>query len=365
MAQQKKDYYKILGVTEEEKKLSWEEFSKVLKKKYRKLSLEFHPDRQQDKTENEKQKAEEKFKDIAEAYDTLSDKEKKDKYDNQGIGGFNFRGFNPFGGFNPFEGMSGFNPFGGGFKREKKANVGTSVKITIGLTLEEIYNGTEKTIKYGREVPCSCCDGKGMGRNGKIETCTECGGTGTLFRGNAHMQEIRTCPHCHGSGQKVTEPCHKCGTSGLEVVEHEVTFIIPKGVHKGMELTIEGEGNLPLDKNGIPGNLIIAIMELPNEKFIRRGNDLLFELKIPILTALLGGKVIVDTIDGKQLNTAIEQGTEDGSNIRFTSKGMPIFEKDGKFGHMIGVIKLEMPKELNEEEKNLLEQLKEQEHFKN
>lgn len=364
---QKKDYYKILGITEEEKKLPWEEFTKTLKKKYRKLSLEWHPDRHQDDAENLKQKAEEMFKNIAEAYDVLSDKDKKAKYDNQGRGGFSF---DPFNGFNPFGDMGGFGGFnvhfGSGFnkRREKQANVGTSIRITLPLTLEEIYNGVEKTIKYKRFEPCSVCNGSGVGPNGRVETCMECGGTGSIFRQTHNMQQISTCPHCHGKGTKITEPCQRCNASGLESVEHEITFTIPKGVHEGMEIKIQGEGNLPNNKNGIPGDLLILIQEIPNETFIRRGNELLFEIKIPIITALLGGKVIVSAINGKQLSATIEQGIEDGANIRFTNMGMPIYDREGKFGHMIGVIKLEIPKELNEEEKRLLEALKEQEHFK-
>lgn len=358
-----KDYYKILEITEEEKKLPWEELSKVIKKKYRKQSLAWHPDRHNNDTEEEKKKAEEMFKNVAEAYAVLSDKEKKEKYDNPDSGfGFNFNGFgfDPFGGFNPFDVFGGKH----GTRTEKRQEVGNSIRIEMSLTLEEIYTGLDKTIKYKRQEPCDKCGGTGLGENGHMEECPVCGGTGMEYKSMGGFHQMSTCRHCKGQGKKRSSTCNECNGTGHKVVDHEVTLNIPKGVIAGMQLEIKGEGCLPLSKDGIPGDLLVVIAEKPNEKFVRRGNDLLFELKVPIITAITGGKMNVTTIDGKILNTTIPSGSEDGKSIRFSGKGMPICGHENRFGNMIGVVKLELPKELNEEEKRLLNELSEQEHFK-
>ena len=355
---QRKDYYKILDITEEEKKLPWEEFSKVVKKKYRKLSKQFHPDfNPNDKT------AEEKFKEVSEAYDVLSDPEKKQKYDTPNSG-FNFDmngfGFDPFGGFNPFD------IFGGrrSSRSEKRQEVGNSIRIEMALTLEEIYTGLDKTIRYKRQEPCDKCNGTGLGENGHMEDCPHCGGTGMEYKTSGNFHQMSTCRHCKGQGKKRSSTCDKCNGTGYKVVDHEVTINIPKGVVADMQLEIKGEGCLPLSKDGIPGDLLVVIAEKPNDKFVRRGNDLLFELKIPIITAILGGKMNVSTIDGKTLSTTIPSGSEDGESIRFTGKGMPVCGHEKRYGNMIGVVKLDLPKELNEEEKRLLNELSQQEHFK-
>ena len=360
---QRKDYYKILGITEEEKKLPWEEFSKIVKRKYRKLSLEHHPDRHQDDDEQTRQKAEETFKNIAEAYAVLSDQDKKQKYDNPTSGfSFNFNGFDPFAGFDPFR---DFNPFGTPRREnQKRQEVGNSIRIEIPLTLEEIYNGIEKKIKYRRQEPCDKCHGTGLGENGHMEDCPVCGGPGMEYTTNGMFHQMSTCRHCKGKGKIASSTCSECNGSGFKIVEHEVTINIPKGIMPGAQITLTGEGCLPLSKDGIPGDLLVMIAEKPNDVFMRRENDLIFELKVPIITAILGGKMNVSTIDGKILSATIPSGSEEGKNIRFAGKGMPVFGKEDKFGSMIGIIRLELPKELNEEEKRLLNELKEQEHFK-
>lgn len=364
-----KDYYKILGITDAEKKLSWEEFSKVVKSKYKKLALAYHPDKQHNKTEEEKKKAEEMFKDVSEAYTILSDKDKKAEYDNP-MNDFSSFGGNPFGGhgFNPFGGFDPFEFFGGSRQssrqKEQYVQKGNSMRIEIGLTLEEIFNGTTKQIKYKRQEPCNHCNGSGLGENGKIEMCPTCGGTGQEFSVHGNVQMMTTCRRCKGKGKIIVNPCNHCNGSGLELADHEVSINIPKGVVDGMELIIQGEGGLTPTKDGIPGDLHVLIAEKQHDVFVRRGNDLLFELNIPILDALTGTKQNINTIDGKTLSTTITQGTEDGTNIKFANKGMPIYGKDGRFGHMIGIVKLKMPNKLNDTEKALIEQLKEQEHFK-
>ena len=281
-----------------------------------------------------------------------------------------FGGGNPFGGgFNPFgEDFDPFSFFGGGRRngrtRQKTVQKGNSIRVQIPFTLEELYNGVHKTIKYKRQEPCHACHGKGYGADGKLEMCPTCGGTGMKLTINGSMQMMTTCPHCGGSGKILKNPCRCCGGSGLEQKDHEVEVDIPKGVMEGMELTIQGEGGLTPNADGIPGDLIVRVVEQEHDAFVRRGNDLLFEINVPVVDAILGTKMNVSTIDGKTLSTNIASGIEDGTNIKFANKGMPIYGKNGRFGHMIGIVKLVMPKKLNEEEKQLLNQLKEQEHFK-
>lgn len=360
----RKDYYKILGITDEEKKLQGEEFEKILKNKYRKLCLKWHPDKCHD--ESKKKEYEEKFKEIAEANEVLSDATKRSQYDNPNSG-FSFDGF---GGRNPFDIMNdfGFDPFdhfgfGGSRKQKNRVVKGQSIRINVPLTLEDIFNGVKKTIKYPCLDTCPDCKGSGMGSNSRIETCPHCGGTGALFQQKGMMQVMTTCPHCGGQGKKIVNPCTKCQGNGVVKSEKQTELNIPKGVGNGDTLTVEGGGNPPIGEKGVNGDLLIVISEVEHPKFVRRGNDLLFEMEVPIVDAILGCKVEVDTIDGKRLSTKLEQGVDSGTNIRFANKGLPIYGTN-RFGHMIGVVKTIIPKKLNNREKDLLRQLQEEEHFK-
>lgn len=278
MAENRKDYYKILGITEEEKKLPWDEFLKAEKQHYKKLALQFHPDKWTNKSEKEQKEAEEKFKEIVEAHEVLSNKEKKDAYDNPAMGGFegfdpsNFGGFNPFGGFDPF---SFFNKSRSRTKNERQVQKGGNVRISISVTLEEVFNGANKTFKYKRQEPCSHCHGSGVGANGRIETCPICGGTGTEFKVNGAVQMMSTCRHCGGTGKVIKNPCTHCQGSGLEPKSHEVSIDIPKGIINDSDIIVCGEGNLPPTKDGIPGDLIVHVNVAEHEKFVRRNNDLL------------------------------------------------------------------------------------------
>lgn len=352
-----KNYYEILGV---EKNASKDE----IKKSYKKLALKLHPDRQQGKSDSEKKEAEDKFKEVAEAYSVLSDDKKRAEYDNPSSN-FKFDGFGGSG-FDDF--MKGFgfdfnfNPFGGN-KGQKRVVKGQSIRISLNVSLEDIYNGVEKNIKYKRMDKCPTCGGSGKGHNSRIETCSHCGGTGQLFQQNGFVQTITTCPYCKGKGTILINPCTTCNGDGIVPTDNTVKINIPKGAIHGVQLTMKGQGNAPLNCDGIYGDLLMVINEMPHNKFERNGNDLYFELSIPIIDGMLGCNVEVDTIDGKKLSTKIPQGTEDGNQIRFGGKGMPIMNDNG-YGNMIGVIKLKMPKTLSETEIQMLKQLKEQENFK-
>ena len=356
---ERKDYYNILGITDEEKKLQGKEFEQVLKKKYRILCKELHPDKQHGKSDKEKADAEERFKEVSEAYEVLSDEKKRQEYDNPMSG---FGGFGGFGGFDPFDMMNGFG-FGG--RQEPRVNKGQTMRIVVGVSLEDLYNGVTKTIKYNRQGTCKTCGGNGKSANTRIETCPHCGGTGQLFSRNGFMQTITTCPHCKGKGSKMVNPCPHCNGTGLEKEEVQLDITIPKGVQEGFQLIAQGKGCAPLNGDGIFGDLLIVIKENDHETFERNGNDLYFDLNVPIVDAMLGCNIEVTTIDGKRLTTKISSLIEEGTHIRFANKGMPIYGKNNQFGSMIGIIRLTMPKSLNKEEREILEQLKDKEHFKN
>lgn len=355
---ERKDYYNILGITDEEKKLQGSDFEQILKKKYRILCKELHPDKQQGKSEKEKTLAEEKFKEVSEAYVVLSDTKKRQEYDNPMSG---FSGFGGFGGFDPFDMMSEFG-FGGGRQRQRVVK-GQSLRIVVSATLEDLFNGVKKTIKYKRQGLCKSCGGSGKNANTRIETCPHCGGTGQMFSQNGFVQTITTCPHCGGQGKKMINPCPHCGGNGLAVEETEIDIQIPQGVQEGFQMVAQGQGCAPANGEGVYGDLIILVKELEHQKFERHGDDLYFDLEIPVVDAMLGCNKEVTTIDGKCLTTKISPLIEDGTQIRFNGKGMPIYNSSNRFGNMIGIIRLVMPKSLNDEEKRLLNELKTKEHF--
>lgn len=358
----RKDYYKILDVTEEEKKLPFSEFSDVIKKKYRKLSLKYHPDRNQNKSESERKEAEDKFKELSEAYSVLSDEKKKSEYDNP-MSNFQFNGF---GGASFEDIMRSFDPFGNfGFGgNEKRVVKGQSIRIAVGLTLEEMYEGVKKTVKYKRNGKCSHCNGSGKTSKTKEELCAHCGGTGQIFTQRGGWQTVSTCPHCNGKGKKLINPCPHCNGSGMSQETNQVELNIPKGISEGFQFTVQGEGCIAEQNNGVKGDLIVLIKEKEHDTFIRDGNDLYYEIEVPIIDAILGGTKTVKTIDGKTLSTKIPQGVEDGTKIRFIGKGMPVYGHNS-YGNMYAIVKLVLPKKLNDNEIKLLQELKEQENFKN
>lgn len=353
---ERKDYYKILGVSKDASESD-------IKKAFKKLSMKYHPDRNVGKSETEQKEAEEKFKDINEAYHVLSDKELKAKYDNpmSDFGGFDFGNFDPF---SAFAGFGGFGNFGG-FGRNQGNQVvkGQSLRITVNTTLEDSLSGATKTIKYKRKEVCTHCDGSGKTSQSRETTCTQCGGTGTIITQNGAWQTMTTCPHCQGKGTILVNPCSHCNGSGLEDKTHQVEVNIPKGCCGGMQFIMNGEGHAAPNKKGPNGDLIVNINELPHEIFIRDGINLYQDINIPVIDGMLGCTVEVETLDGKVLATKIKQGTEHGDKIRFKGKGVP-HPQNGVMGDMIGVINLVMPKSLNEDEIKILKELKEQEHFK-
>lgn len=373
----KKDYYSILGISEEEKNLPKEEFNDILRKKWRNLALSLHPDRQQGKSEEEKKRAEEKFKEAAEAYEVLSDEQKRAEYDNP-ASNFQFSGFGTDADFHEFvrrhfgdiAGMHGFRnmnfgDFGGmGFgEQEQGVQKGSGIRIKVGLTIEEMYSGTKKKLKYARYERCSTCGGSGLTSESKEKTCPTCGGKGMIYAHNQFMSMYQTCPTCGGKGHFVENPCKTCNGHGIEQKEHEVEITFEKGLMHGMELVYGGLGNAAPHGNGVNGDLHVLVYEKKGDKFERNGADLYMKIDVPVIDAILGGQIKVETIGGKTITSTLKQGTEDGTKLLFKGYGMPIYGTNN-YGNLICIVHIVIPKNLNKEEKKLLSDLKKKEHFK-
>ena len=363
----KKNYYDILGITDEEKKLSGSEFEKVLKSKYRKIALSAHPDRQQGKTEKEQKEAEERFKEASEAYEVLGNEKKRAEYDNP-HSSFSFSGQN-FGGMDINDILNHFNMggfdfdfgFGGHHETIQK---GSNIRITMNLTLEEMYSGVTKKIKYKRFEPCGNCGGDGMTSESRRKTCKTCGGRGTLLGGNGFMRMMQTCPTCGGQGYIIENPCPHCHGHGIEQrTTDDTEIVIGKGALDGTNIIYSGKGNFPPKGNGVPGDLIVNIRLVPNSKFKVNGNDIYFPIKVNVIDAITGCNVKVKTVDGKELTAKIPMGTNNGHKLRFKGYGIPYYNTNEN-GDMIGIVQVIMPKKLTNNEKELLVKLKDCTNFK-
>lgn len=369
---EKRDYYEVLGVA---KTATADE----IKKAYRKTALKYHPDRQVDKTEAEKKEAEDKFKEAAEAYDVLSDADKRARYDqfghasmggNGGFGGFGGGGmsmediFSHFGDI--FGGFGGFSGFGGGGRRgsRRRQNVGDDLRITVRVTLKDIAHGMTKKIKIPRYVACTSCNGTGAENGTDFSTCSTCNGSGTQIRTQqtmfGMMQSETVCSQCHGEGRIINHKCKDCGGEGIVKSEEVVTINIPAGVAHGNMLRMQGKGNAPR-RGGIAGDLLIVIDEEKDPELIRDENNIIYNLMIDFPTAVFGGKVEVPTIDG-MVRVTIDPGTQPGKVLRLKGKGLPSPNYYGKGDQYIN-ISVYVPEMLNKEEKTLIEKLRNSENI--
>ncbi len=362
---EKRDYYEVLGVA---KTATPEE----LKKAYRKLAIKYHPD----KNPGDKE-AEEKFKEAAEAYDVLSNPEKRQKYDQfghnmgpqgfpGGAGGFYSSGgmsmddiFSAFGDiFGGSFDMGGFASAGGGRPR-KRQRLGDDLRITLKLTLEEIATGVSKTLKLKAFAKDDHCNGTGAKDGTSFKTCPTCQGTGTVRRAQQTMFGIResaaVCPECNGEGKIIDEKCHFCNGTGVEHREQTVSFNIPAGVSDGMTLTLKGKGNAPMH-GGVNGDLLVVIEEIKHPELIRDGNDVIYNLMLDIPTATLGGSVEVPTIGGRA-RLKIAPGTQPGKILRLRGKGLPSTDGYGKGDELINVM-VYIPEHLTPEQTAVMEQLR-------
>ena len=374
---EKRDYYEVLEV---EKTASVEE----IKKAYRKKAIQYHPDKNPgDKV------AEEKFKEAAEAYDVLSNADKRARYDQFGHAGMSGAAGNggPFGGFS--EGMSmddissmfgdifggrgggfgsGFSGFGGGFgggSSQRPRFRGSDLRVKVKLNLKEISTGVEKKFKLKKYVTCDHCPGSGAEGNGGSETCSTCKGSGTVIRNQqtilGTMQTRATCPTCGGEGKIIKNKCKVCAGEGIVYGEEVVSVNIPKGVMEGMQLSMSGKGNAG-KHNGVPGDLLILVEEEQDKELIRDENDLIYNLLLSFPTAALGGAVEIPTIDGK-VKVKIESGTQPGKVLRLRGKGLPSVNGYGT-GDLLVNVSVYVPEALNKDEKKALEEMESSDNFK-
>ena len=363
----KRDYYEVLGVS---KSATDEE----IKKAYRKNALKYHPDRNPDD-----KAAEEKFKEAAEAYEVLSNKDKRARYDRFGHAGMGANGGFGAGGmrmedifeqFGDIFGSGGFSPFGdifGGGQQRGRRSVGqrgSNIRIKVKLTLKEVAQGTKKKIKVKKHSTCSTCNGNGAKDANSIGTCGTCGGGGYVRRVSntilGQMQTTTTCPECHGSGSVVTANCTSCSGEGRTYGEEQITLDIPAGVSEGIQLSMNGKGNAGL-KGGPHGDLIIVIEEKPHEYLQREGDNVVHDLYINFADAALGTSVEVPTITGKA-KVKIPSGTQAGKIFRLRGKGIPHLNSYGKGDQLIHV-NIWTPKHLSKEEKKILEKLRDSDNF--
>lgn len=372
----KRDYYEVLGVS---KGASDSE----IKRAYRKAAMQYHPDKFSNASEKEKKEAEDKFKEINEAYQILSDAEKKAQYDrfghsafeNGGAGGFG-GGFNGFGGFEDlgdifgsfFGGRGGFGGFGNSY--EKRAEPGEDLRYNLELTLEEIAKGVEKTVKYKRRGKCKKCDGTGAEPGTAMKTCSKCNGAGHIkVTQNSFFGAIQTmqeCDACHGKGKIPEKKCKSCHGTGLETEIVEKTINIPSGVEDGQRVRVQGMGNAS-SEGGPNGDLYIFIKEKKHPLFERDGMNIVCEVPIRFTQAALGAEIEIPTLNGKK-TIKIPAGTQ--NDKLFKLKGEGIKNPRGSYtGDEIIRIKVEVPINLSSEQEELLrkfdDSLKEKNHKEN
>lgn len=330
----KKDYYEVLGVKRDAN-------ANEIKKAYRTLAKEYHPDRGGD---------ENIFKEVSEAYEVLSDTEKKQNYDQFGHEGPQQQR-NPFGGFGGFGGFN-FNGF-----QQPAERFGDNMSLNVKLTLEEIYTGVKKTYKYSRNGSCDSCGGHG---GTDIDNCGSCNGSGVITRvlqtPIGMMQQSMPCPTCSGLGTTYKVQCGQCSGSGTKTIEEKIDVDIPTGVQQGMTFVMKGKGHAI--KSGKSGDLLINVYELSHKTYERSGNDLKLNLKVNYPLLILGGKIEIETIDGGKIRVSIPEYSDVGSNLRIQKKGMKFYGQDQR-GDVIITLNVEIPKDLDDETKSLLIDLKE------
>jgi molecular chaperone DnaJ len=335
---------------------------KAIKDAFRNLALKYHPDR------NKEPGAEERFKEITEAYAILSDAKKRAEYD--------ARGFSAVEGFSPEDLYSGINfedifgglnfdfgndPFAGFFHRHKAAR-GANIEVELAISLERVASGGEETLRLCRPSACHACNGTGAQNGSAPKSCKTCGGTGRVTRSRREekehllIQQVSVCTECHGRGSINEHPCHKCQGSGSVEQEETLTVNIPKGVEEGMALRIPGKGMPSRDPNGVIGDLFVVLRTRPDKRFERAGADLLRLETIPLTDAVLGTTLQVPTLDGSA-SVTIPPGTQPGAVLRLKGKGLPEFG-NGRHGELYLRIEVHVPEDLSREERELYERLR-------
>jgi molecular chaperone DnaJ len=357
----KRDYYEILGVSKSADELE-------IKKAYRKMAIKYHPD----KNPGDKS-SEDRFKEAAEAYEVLSDSDKKARYDrfgHQGVGNGGGQG-GGFGGggmsmddiFSQFGDVFGQGGFGGfGFNQQgqgRQVHRGTNLRIKVKLSLEEIANGVEKKIKVNKFVPCKICSGTGADKGSSFSTCGTCKGAGRVNRITntilGQMQTATTCPGCDGEGKIIASKCKTCHGDGITRDEEVITINIPAGVAEGMQLNVAGKGNAA-PRGGIAGDLLISIEEAEHAELKRDGNNLYYNCYISFADAALGTSIEIPTLDGKA-KFKIDPGTQSGKVFRLRGKGLPEVNSYAK-GDLLVDVNIWTPQDLSDKERSVLEELR-------
>ncbi|MBP9707046.1 MAG: molecular chaperone DnaJ [Oligoflexales bacterium] len=342
----KRDYYEVLG-------LSKSSGQDEIKKAYRKIALQYHPDR------NGTPEAEEKFKEASEAYEVLSNEEKKSVYDrfgHAGISGQGYQGFNDVGDIfdsfgNIFEEFFGFGGGGGGGR--KRTRRGADLKYPLRISFEEAVFGVEKQIQYERREACKPCDGSGAAPGSKPVSCKTCGGIGQVRRSQGFFSIQTPCPHCAGQGQVIDKPCKTCSGEGMTRGKKQISVKIPPGIDSGVRLRVNGEGE-GSPGGGQNGDLYVVIEVEESDRFVRDEFDLILEQPITMIQAAIGAKIVVKTLKGEK-ELEIPAGTQYGDKKTLVGEGIPHLRGVGK-GDLHVVFNVQVPKKLTKEQRQILEQ---------
>ncbi len=342
----KRDYYEVLTVSRSAD-------GKEIKTAYRRLALKYHPDKNPGDA-----KAEELFKEASEAYDVLSNEEKRARYDRHGHAGLDGNvGFNNvsdiFGAFSDL-----FGSFFGGAGGRGGPRRGATLRADLAVPFEEMAEGASKTLTIRRHVPCEPCDGSGSADGKPPVTCGTCGGHGQVLTSSGFFSVQRPCPKCGGAGESVANPCSRCGGDGLAVGTRDIELTIPEGIYDGVTMRVPGEGE-PAPRGGVPGDLNVRIRVQEHAVFVRSPEDpadIYLQVPLPITTALMGGQLEIPSLEGS-VTLDVDAGTEPGDTIRVRGGGLPRFQGRGR-GHLYVRVQYDVPKRPSRKMKKILEDLR-------
>ncbi len=344
----KRDYYETLNISRDADDAE-------IKRAYRKLAMQYHPDRNPGDKE-----AEDKFKEASEAYEVLRDREKRQIYDQYGHDGLKGTGFSGFSGFDDIFSNFGdifedFFGFGGSGRRRSRATRGNDLRYDIEITLEEAFSGIEKEIDFNKWGLCEACDGSGITPGSDTKICSTCGGNGNVIRSQGYFQIKTTCPSCNGAGRIVTDPCRKCGGKGKIQVKRTINLKIPPGVDTGSQLRLRGEGEAG-EKGGPSGDLFVVIHVKDHDFYSRKGDHLFCELPISFIQAILGDRVSIPLLgENKTHDIEIPSGTQPGDLVYIDEMGMPVIGRRQR-GQLIVKLNVKIPKKIEKRQRELLEE---------